>query len=261
MNIFLSIVIPTCNRDALLRECLSSLSEQLNSSVEVIVVNNGDNDSLQLDVCETPNLHILRTNPRIGASAARNAGARLAQGKLIAFLDDDDFWANDYISIVSNYFESYVVDMLLTNKVIFYSKSEIKSKYLKKFDSLVSIEDVFLKRYSIGGQAMVVTKESFLKVGGFNPEFKSSNDKALVMDYLLNKLVVRAYSGPVAYFRQHDSTSRLTDRPFRGAAKFYRKYFEHMTFKVKLYMFGKLALLLAIELRNKSLSVLKTTHH
>lgn len=90
----LSVVIPTWNRAHLVCEAIESALNQRVGQVEVIVVDDCSTD----DTAELVGrrfgsyIHLLRLARRRGAGAARNAGIRLATGKLIAFLDSDDVW-------------------------------------------------------------------------------------------------------------------------------------------------------------------------
>ncbi len=90
----LSVVIPTWNRQRLVCEAVESALVQRAGSVEVIVVDDGSTD----DTCDVlarrfgPAIKLLSLPRRGGARAARNAGARLATGELLAFLDSDDLW-------------------------------------------------------------------------------------------------------------------------------------------------------------------------
>lgn len=88
-----SIVIPTRNRAEYVREAVASALNQSHPEVEVIVVDDGSTD-------ETPDLltSLARKDDRLkvirhaeggGAPRARNAGARVATGSVLAFLDDD----------------------------------------------------------------------------------------------------------------------------------------------------------------------------
>ena len=81
-----SVVVPTnFARPAELRRCLKSLAGLDHPDYEVIVVDNRPADAPPADI---EGVRVVR-EPRPGASAARNRGASLATGEIIAFTDDD----------------------------------------------------------------------------------------------------------------------------------------------------------------------------
>jgi glycosyltransferase involved in cell wall biosynthesis len=87
-----SVVIPTYNRAALLREALASVRAQQFTGYEVIVVDDGSSD-------ETASVagsfgHGIRffQQQNRGPGAARNLGIHQALGEFVAFLDSDDVW-------------------------------------------------------------------------------------------------------------------------------------------------------------------------
>lgn len=92
-----SVIIPTHNRRAMLREALSSVAAQRGSSFEVLVVDDGSTDGTWQDLsghdlsAHFADIRAVRTERR-GPAAARNRGIALARGRLIAFLDSDDLW-------------------------------------------------------------------------------------------------------------------------------------------------------------------------
>lgn len=90
----LSVVIPTWNRARLVFEAVESALSQRIGQVEVIVVDDGSTDDTANILTRNfgSRIHLLRLPSRRGVSAARNAGARLASGELLAFLDSDDLW-------------------------------------------------------------------------------------------------------------------------------------------------------------------------
>jgi glycosyltransferase involved in cell wall biosynthesis len=87
-----SVVIPTYNRETVLRQTLERLGRQNlpAEQIEVCVVDDGSSDATAaLDPSGFPfTLRLLRRN-RQGATAARNAGAAESQGQILVFLDDD----------------------------------------------------------------------------------------------------------------------------------------------------------------------------
>ena len=90
----LSVVIPTWNRAQLVREAVRSALVQREGAVEVIVVDDASTDATAalLEGEFGDGVGVLRLEHRRGPGGARNAGARLAHGEFVAFLDSDDVW-------------------------------------------------------------------------------------------------------------------------------------------------------------------------
>jgi glycosyltransferase involved in cell wall biosynthesis len=90
----LSVVIPTWNRAQLVRDAIRSALGQREGEVEVIVVDDASTDATaELLAREFEDrVRVLRLEHRRGPGGARNAGARLARGEFVAFLDSDDVW-------------------------------------------------------------------------------------------------------------------------------------------------------------------------
>ena len=90
----LSVVIPSWNRAQLVCDAVNSALEQRAGEVEVIVVDDASTDatSAVLESSFGSRIRLLRLEHRRGPGGARNAGARLACGGLVGFLDSDDVW-------------------------------------------------------------------------------------------------------------------------------------------------------------------------
>jgi glycosyltransferase involved in cell wall biosynthesis len=89
-----SAVIPVFNGEEFVADAIESVLSQTHPNVECIVVNDGSFDGTEqvVDRFQGRIRHVRRENR--GVSAARNEGARLARGELLAFLDADDVWIN-----------------------------------------------------------------------------------------------------------------------------------------------------------------------
>jgi glycosyltransferase involved in cell wall biosynthesis len=110
-----SIIIPTRNRAAILARCLAALpagSRKLESP-EVIVVDDCSNDDTSRAVdefCSATGWQVryLRQDHPLGANAARNAALKVAQGEIIAFIDDDvlvtEGWLGKLLACLSEQF-------------------------------------------------------------------------------------------------------------------------------------------------------------
>ncbi|MDG2302446.1 MAG: glycosyltransferase family 2 protein, partial [Gammaproteobacteria bacterium] len=88
----ISVVIPTYNRVQMLERAISSVYKQTLAPAEIIVVDDGSQDSTQEMISRKyPQVNYIKQD-RQGVSIARNAGVKIAQGNWIALLDSDDEW-------------------------------------------------------------------------------------------------------------------------------------------------------------------------
>ncbi|MET1000230.1 MAG: glycosyltransferase [Acidimicrobiia bacterium] len=102
-----SVVIPVYNGRRHLAEAVESLATQTRPPVELIVIDDGSSDDgpAVLEAVDAPfPIRIVR-QARAGQSTARNRGVELAQGELLAFLDQDDTWHPHHLEAMCAHFE------------------------------------------------------------------------------------------------------------------------------------------------------------
>ena len=95
----LSIIIPYYKTLEYTKRLFETLTPQLTEDVEVIVVDDGCNET-ELDKLKAKIIHL--KTPSGNASKPRNVGLDIATGKYIAFIDSDDNVSNDYILTILN---------------------------------------------------------------------------------------------------------------------------------------------------------------
>lgn len=102
-----SVIVRTHQRPDVLRESLLSLENQTYSNLEIIVVEDGTNQSEQMIQSEFPNSNIryFATGQKVGRSKAGNLAIQKAAGKYINFLDDDDLFFADHVEVLVNVLE------------------------------------------------------------------------------------------------------------------------------------------------------------
>jgi glycosyltransferase involved in cell wall biosynthesis len=88
-----SVVIPTHNHAAYLRQAIDSALGQTSTPLEVIVVDDGSTDETPRILSEYGGRIRAIRQSNAGVSVARNTGIAAAAGDLIALLDSDDSWA------------------------------------------------------------------------------------------------------------------------------------------------------------------------
>jgi len=89
-----SVIIPAYNVAPFIGDTLRSVLAQTFSEYEVIIINDGSPDTVELESVLAPYLDriIYLKQENQGAGAARNTGLRAARGEFVAFLDGDDQW-------------------------------------------------------------------------------------------------------------------------------------------------------------------------
>jgi glycosyltransferase involved in cell wall biosynthesis len=102
---FISIVVPTFARPDSLRECLNAILDLDTQGVdfEVIVVDDGSPRPLDRVIADFHDRIPVRlvTQRRTGPGAARNAGAAVAAGQYLVFVDDDCRPAPDWLAVLA----------------------------------------------------------------------------------------------------------------------------------------------------------------
>ncbi|SMY16428.1 glycosyltransferase family 2 protein [Photobacterium aquimaris] len=170
---YFSIVIPIYNEEKYLRDCLQSVVDQCFSDFEVLMINDGSQDS-SATICKQfteidPRFKLIEQKNR-GLSGARNTGIRHAIGKYIAFLDSDDLWHPDKLKA------HYYLHQLHPDISMSYSQSElinmdnslINIQQQPKITN-ISISDIYC-RNPVGNGSSAVIKNKILKEIGFHQQ-------------------------------------------------------------------------------------------
>src|SRR5437762_769016 len=99
-----SIIVPVYNDAKGLSQCLFGLKAVAFSDTEIIVVDDGSTDSTA-SVVEEAGVRVLHLAKNSGPAAARNCGARHAQGDILFFVDSDVVLAPGGIDRVKRVFD------------------------------------------------------------------------------------------------------------------------------------------------------------
>lgn len=226
-----SVVIPTYNRPSQLAQCLDSLSRLTfpRSHFEVIVVDDGspvDLTSVSAQFRAPLNLTLLR-QPQGGPGAARNAGAAVARGDILAFLDDDCRPAKDWLLRLTACFSLDVErppqplpPRLIGGPIL----NALPHNPFSTASQLLI--DYFYARFSrtenssfLSSSSFALPRESFLAVGGFHPQLsRASEDRDFCdrwlkhgyrISYIPDLVVSHAHRlGPLSFLRQHFNYGR-----------------------------------------------------
>ena len=109
----LSIIIPYYDTYDLTDKLLKELTIQKTDAVEVILVDDGCNET-RLDKYNK-DINIIHLEKNMGASYAWNIGIKASKGDYIAFIDSDDMITMDYIEQLLYIIATYTEDVITFN--------------------------------------------------------------------------------------------------------------------------------------------------
>ena len=112
----ITIIVPVYNSENYIRRCVDSVLRQSFEDFELLLINDGSTDgSLKiLREYEKSDKRIRVINQEnMGVAKTRNKGIKLASGKYIMFIDNDDYIENDYINKYYNSIKDTDYDIVI----------------------------------------------------------------------------------------------------------------------------------------------------
>lgn len=170
-----SVVIPAYNAENCIQRSLNSLCEQEFRNFEVVVVNDGSTDAT-LEKIKPYEDHLsiqTITQANKGVSAARNVGISYANGEYICFLDADDIYYPNHLSLLEKMITYYPLEsFFMTGYQNILLTGKVTSYFLKKLCQEVQMFDNFFKLNANNGtffntNCMCIRKDVFQVIGGF----------------------------------------------------------------------------------------------
>lgn len=205
-----SVIIPLYNKEKYIEKALQSVVNQIFKEFEIIVVDDGSTDSsleiVKLFQNKNCNLQIIEQK-NSGVSTARNNAAQIAKYDYLAFLDADDWWANDYLAKMKCLIDDFSEGAL-------FASSYFKVKNGKQIPAKIGVNQYFTRGYfdylqayiyspymPVWTGAAVVKKSVFEEMNGFNSALKMGEDFDLWVKIAL-KYQVALENQPLAFYNQ-----------------------------------------------------------
>lgn len=179
-NARISVVIPCWNQSIVTAECLMAVFQCAHEcALEIIVVDNGSNEPFFKELPKHPDIGIVHFEKNIGFGPACNAGAKVATGEFIFFLNNDAQIAPGCLTNLLAVMEEEPLVGAVGPKILSFDGSLQEAGALLNPDGTAHLmgfgfsPDVprFQYRRSvehISGAALLIRKELFLAVGGFD---------------------------------------------------------------------------------------------
>jgi glycosyltransferase involved in cell wall biosynthesis len=231
MEVTVSVIIPTHNRAALLEKALNSVFQQSFRDWEIIVVNDASTDTtlamLEQLTITNQRVRVLSNAKPLGGGMSRNVGIEASRGKWIAFLDDDDTWLPEKLTLqleaLSKHPHAVACSCAYTVNYPLAIQRVVQTPTLKGCERLLSAN-------ILGGASVCICKAAVLRqIGGFDKKLRSSQDWDLWLR-LCEQGEIISVSKPLVDYQVHFSYRISNDMrgKYYGARRFYFKHKSHM---------------------------------
>jgi glycosyltransferase involved in cell wall biosynthesis len=215
-----SVVIPTYNRAVLVARCVASLRAMGGADVDIIVVDDGGTDDTERVVREAGATYVRQ--PNAGPAAARNTGFEASRGRYVAFIDSDDEWLPGIGRLVRQIASNPDVDVIFADTAMGNDADGYVS-FVQVYggDRFLALPDQrradgvrVLDRRSFFLQlstrnvmflgSMLIRREFFTRVGGFDPALRGAADWDFFMRATAAGAIAYSDGDPVSRYYKHD---------------------------------------------------------
>lgn len=178
----ISVIIPAYNRAFFLYEAIQSVLDQdyfasnSSRSFELLVIDDGSADNTKEIVMSFGNKMKYYFQEHKGVSAARNLGLDLAQGDYIAFLDSDDLWKKEKISIQMSFMNAFPKAKVCYTEEIWMRSGVLVNPKKKHRKYSGWIFDRVLPLCLISLSSALFRREIFEEIGKFDLELLACED-------------------------------------------------------------------------------------
>lgn len=181
----ISIIIPVYNRIEKLSATISSIHNSDYKNYEIVIVDDGSFNPI--DIPKNGKLTVIRLHPNQGPSAARNAGAAVAKGDMLLFIDSDILIKKETLSHINDFFSTSNMDCLIG----LYSNKCPNTDLFSKFKNLF-IRYSFIKLPKdvscLHSSITAMRKDVFEKSGGFDKTRKKAGVEDIIYGQQLKNM-------------------------------------------------------------------------
>jgi len=238
-EVLISVIVPTYKRgDKYLSRCIDSLINQSHQHLEIIIIDdNMPGDTHRKNTKEiiekyqkTNKIQYLETDGNQGAALTRNIGIHQAKGEYTTFLDDDDKYLKDKISVQLQYMTDNNLDMSFTDIGLYNDDGQMVEYRSHDYINDLSNDELIKQHvmHNLTGTPTYMFRTDKLKeIGGFDNSILS--EEYYLMEKSINSGLKIGYipSSYVMAYRHKDGGESFSDRKIAGEKMLFDKKKEY----------------------------------
>lgn len=182
-----SVIIPVHGRARLFEPCLAAVLEALGPHDEVIVVADGETDGGWRRARNAPQTRVKVLPKASGAAAARNAGAAMAAGEILFFVDADVLVRSDTIARIRRLFATEPTVAAIVGS---YDDAPADPHFHSQYRNLLHHyvhQSAAPELSTFWAGCGAVRREAFVAVGGFDEHFAGARVEDIELGYRLRR--------------------------------------------------------------------------
>ena len=178
----ISVIIPAYNRASFLDEAIQSVLDQEyfvqngSGSFELLVIDDGSTDNTSEIVRSFGDKVNYHFQEHKGVSAARNLGLNLARGDYLCFLDSDDLWKKDKMSVQMSFMKTFPKAKVCYTEETWIRRGVFVNPKKKHQKYSGWIFDKVLPLCLISLSSALFRREVFVEIGKFDEELLACED-------------------------------------------------------------------------------------
>jgi glycosyltransferase involved in cell wall biosynthesis len=230
-----SIIMPVYNSEKYISDAINSILKQTYNNWELIIIDDCSTDKSRELINEFSEkdyrIHEYYFSKNMGVSKARNYAIENSNGKYIAFLDSDDFWAKNKLKLQINF-------MLENNYAFTYTSYTLVDQNEKQIKDIFVAKEVnyfqLLKGNIITCSTVVLNKEI---VGDISMPKIKHEDYATWLNILKQGIKAHGVQESLTYYRKQDDS--ITANKFQSSLwtwNIYRKH-QNLSLLKSIYYF------------------------
>lgn len=174
----ISVIIPAYNSEETIAKTIQSVLNQTLANFELIVINDGSQDSTLDIVTKFTDSRIkVFSYPNQGVSASRNRGLNHAVGEFITFLDADDIWTRDKLEMQLQALEDNPEAKIAYSWTDYINENDefILSGSHTTFNGDI-YEKLLINNFLDSGSNPLIYKQALIEVGEFDQSVTPAED-------------------------------------------------------------------------------------
>lgn len=234
----ISVITPSFNQGAYIEKTIRSVLDQGYPNLEFIILDAGSTDnSVEIIRKYSDKITFWESKPDKGQADAIYRGFEMAKGDIIAWINSDDYFLEESLKAVGDYFlQNPNTIWLIGNGTIINGEG---NEILKIFSPKINFDKILFHGAVFNQPSMFISRKAFFNCGGFDRTMKYSFDLDLYLN-LAKNIDPDQIDNFLSAFRFHEGSktstmnlTRITESSYIRDVK-YKKYTKNrIAYKIK----------------------------